>query len=125
MNITGRLINMRNQKISDKEYWYLELLDETLSFKYSVLAEEPKDADDINVGWEEIQNSFERLTQRKAIAAIDLEFLDTPEKYKDIDADKWKITVHLHGVATDLVIYFRKEEDARKVYEQLKEWWLK
>lgn len=125
MILTHRLINLRDQKIPEKATWTITTTDETLFYKHRMKAEERKDDEDETMGWEQFDRCYERLIHRKYIAALDLDFIDTPEKYSETDGDKWRVSLSILGSNDDLRMYFRKEEDAREVFSKLQEWWLK
>ena len=124
MIISFRLINMRYQKISEKADGIIELTSETLYYKHRFSAEEPIDKEDVEMGWEKIENIFERTIRRRDVRSVELEFLDTTQKNKEIDANKWVVRLQINGVNTDTAIYYRKEEDARKMVDTLTDWWL-
>lgn len=114
---------MRNQKIADKVNGTIELTSETLFYQSTFTAEEPKDADQLSLGWEMIDRCYEVLTTRSAITSMGIEFHDTEEKYHDLDHDKWKVWLTVKAAANDISLFFRKEEDARKMFTTLRNWW--
>lgn len=113
MRIDIPFIDLENQQPTRTKYCYLLLEDFYLQYKYDFYANEPKIEDDWNSGTEEYYNCYDNHILKKHIVGIDM-FLIKRIKI-------WRVTICINSTG-DIPIYFTEKADARKVYDQIKEW---
>lgn len=97
-------MKLRNQKMHSDGKLRLELYD--LYFKYvgDFFAKEPKDREDHNLGWEDVDNRFEIIVDKKAVAGIDKSWVSACEH--------WAVYIFVTGMSDDIKIFFETQHDA-------------
>jgi len=109
------LIPLKNQKPTDiKESW-LELSDNHLVYHVDFWADEPKDNNDHDLGWEPVYNKYDILVLKKNIAGLEKSF--TADK-------KWGIYIIVSGFTNDVKCYSRSETSAQALYDKIFNWLL-
>lgn len=117
MNVIERInikpIPLENQKIKECTEFYLELRDNSIQYCARFYADEPKDENDKDLGWEPIFNCFKTVAQKSSIAGIE----KTYTKYK-----YWGIYIMVAGFANDMKMFFKRESEAQELFEKLHKW---
>lgn len=121
MKIPITAITLRHQKVIKQYDSFIELLEDRMNYKHEFKAEEPKDKEDLELGWEKVTNCFERTVKKDRVSCVDIEYIQATVQNKN-EEDKWSVTVQCLGVGNDISIYFKDEQAARKFHSQITEW---
>lgn len=112
INIPG--IDLENLKITDFTELSLEIRDNSIVYTAKFYADEPKNIDDKELGWENVFNSFRLVATKIKIAGI--------EKSWITHAKKWGVYIFVDGIAADIKVYFKRESEAEALFEKLHKW---
>ena len=107
-------IDLENQKITEFIELYLEIRDNSVSYTARFYADEPKDEDDKNLGWENVFNSFCLVASKDKISGIEKAWLK--------ESKKWTVYIFVTGFANDIKTYFKRESEAEALYQKLHNW---
>jgi hypothetical protein len=123
--IKYKVIAMRNQKPKENTEAVLQLYDDYIEWLADFEADEPKseETNDHSQGWETIRAYYHIVVRRERIGSIEMEFQQTPERWKEIDKDKWGVYIITPGQSIKL--WFRTHSKAQEVFNKLKDWLLK
>lgn len=106
-------IQLKNQKPTDIKESFLELHDNHVYYHIEFYADEPKDDNDFDLGWENVYNKYDIIALKKSVAGLEKSF--TKDK-------KWGIYIILFGFTNDLKVYFRSETAAQQFYDKIYNW---
>lgn len=107
-------IDLENQKITDLTELSIEIRENSVCFIGRFYADEPIDANDKNLGWEQVFNCFKVVASKQNIAGI--------EKSWRHQAKKWGIFIFVNGFSNDITFYFKRESDAEEMFGKLHNW---
>lgn len=107
-------IDLENQKITEFMELSLELRNNSVAFITKFYADEPVNADDKDLGWENIFNSFKVIASKDKISGIEKSWLK--------DAKKWGIYILVTGFTNDIKVYLKREREAEEVFDKLHKW---
>lgn len=118
MNILEKIslssIDLENQKITDFTELSLEIRDSSVMYTARFYADEPKDENDKELGWQNVFNAFRLVASKSKIAGLELCWLD--------HAKKWKVLILVNGFQNDIKMYFKREGEAQSVFDKLHKW---
>jgi len=123
--ITYKVIAMRNQRPKENTTATLILHEDYLEWKADFLADEPKapDNNDHNMGWETIRAFYHIVVTREKVGSLEMEFQQTPERWMDVDIDKWGVYIITPG--QEIKMWFRTQTKAQEVFNKVRAWLLK
>lgn len=107
-------VNLEDQKITECEELFLEIRDNSLYYSCRFYADEPKNPDDKELGWNNIFNRFRTIASKDKIAGMELCYLSK--------AKKWGVYIMVSGFASDMKVFFKKESDANSLHDKLHAW---
>lgn len=111
--INIKAIQLENQKIKECTEFYLELRDDSIEYCARFYADEPKDENDKDLGWETMFTCFKTVARKSNVAGIE----KTYTKYK-----YWGVYVMISGFANDMKMFFKRESEAQEVFDKLHKW---
>ncbi len=122
--ITYKIIAMRNQRPHENTEAVLRLFDDHVEWLADFDADEPKsdEQNDHSMGWEKVHSYYHIIVTRENISSIEMEFQQTPEKYAQVDKDKWGVYIVKPG--QEIKMWFRSKAKAEEIFFKLKEWLL-
>jgi len=107
-------IDLENQKITDFTELSLEIRENSVMYTARFYADEPKDANDKELGWENVFNAFKLVASKQNIAGIEINWIDR--------AKKWSVLILVTGFSNDIKMYFKRESEAQTVFDKLHKW---
>jgi hypothetical protein len=107
-------IDLENQKITDFVELSLEIRDNSVMYTARFYADEPKNTDDKELGWENVFNAFKLVATKQNIAGIEINWLN--------HAKKWSVLILVNGFSNDIKMYFKREGEAQNVFDKLHKW---
>lgn len=116
VRININLVSLENQKPTSQNECYVELRDDCVIYHNDFNADEPKDADDKDLGWDNVYNFFETIAKRENVAGIEKSYIQKTKR--------WAAYIIVNGFSSDIRLYFRSKASMEEVYDQLKEWML-
>ena len=111
-----KLIDLPNQKIIKTTCHTLELGHKYLELILDFTSEEFVNSEDKLLGTKEVKRSLHSFSLKSKIAGVD-------KKYAFVDKF-WTIYISVDGVADEVLIHFKTNEEATALYEKLKKWLL-
>lgn len=102
------------QKILEVKQSYLELYPNRLHCVWEFLYKEPKDDEDLELGWQEDYSDVDLWILKSAIIGFQLSRNSKPTRYK----------VHIFWGNDGSRIFFKLKSDAEAFMKELMEWWL-
>lgn len=110
-------IALLNQKPTDIKECFLELYDTYLRYKIEFYADEPKNLEDHDLGWNVgVYNYYDIIALKNKVSGLQKFYTENK---------KWAVYIIVEGFGGDIKIYHRTAEVAEKLLNQLKEWLLK
>jgi hypothetical protein len=107
-------IDLENQKVTDFTELSLEIRDNSVMYSVRFYADEPKDENDKELGWENVFNSFKTVAAKQNIAGIEISWLN--------HAKKWSVMILVNGFSNDIKMYFKREGEAKALFDKLHKW---
>lgn len=107
-------LDLENQKVTDLTELSLEIRGNSVMYTARFYADEPKDENDKELGWENVFNSFKIVAAKENIAGIEISWLHR--------AKKWSVLILVNGFSNDIKIYFKRESEALSLFEKLHKW---
>ena len=104
-------MNLRNQKMDSDGDLRLEFYDRYFKYIGDFYAEEPKDREDHNLGWDTIHNYFEVIIDKNSVSGI--------EKSWNQIHNHWSVYIFVDGMAEDIKIFFKGQIEADALMEKL------
>ena len=111
MVIAIKPVSLSNQKITEDKGCELHLNEDHVKYIIRFQADEPKDMNDHDLGWESAPSDFEIIALKKNIAGI--------EKALTLKPRRWQIAIIVTGFANDLKLYFLKQEEAQDIFDKI------
>lgn len=111
MVITIKAVSLSNQKITEDKGCELHLNEDHVKYIMKFQAEEPKDINDHDLGWETVPNDFEIIALKKNIAGIEKALILKPRR--------WEIAIIVAGFPNDLKLFFLKQEEAQDIFNKI------
>lgn len=126
IEIKGRPITLRNQKIESGE-WILQLHNRYVFYTIDVFGEEPvsEEQDDHTLGWEETRAHEEITCLKEHVFGINFSYREIKQSEQSKMPhcrNYWSVNLVCRG--PDITIYFHSETVARSLYEQVNKWLL-
>lgn len=107
-------VSLEDQKLTDVTELFIEIRDNSLYYSCRFYADEPKNPDDKELGWNNVFNRFRTIASKDKIAGIELNYLP--------NARKWGVYIMVTGFTSDIKVFFKKESEANAVLEKLHAW---
>lgn len=107
-------IDLENQKITDFTELSLVIRENSVMYTARFYADEPKDENDKELGWNNVFNSFKLVAAKQNIAGIEINWLN--------HAKKWSVLILVDGFNNDIKMYFKREGEAQNVFDKLHKW---
>lgn len=107
-------IDLENQKITESIELSIEIRDNSIVYTGKFFADEPKNVEDKDLGWENVFNSFRLTAAKIKIAGIEKSWLQ--------NAKRWIVYIFVDGIAADIKVYFKRESEAEDLFEKLHKW---
>jgi hypothetical protein len=107
-------IDLENQKITESIELSIEIRDNSIVYTGRFYADEPKDTEDKNLGWENVFNSFRLVAAKDKISGIEKNWLPK--------AKRWTVYIFVDGIAADIKVYFKRESEAETFFDKLHKW---
>lgn len=106
-------IHLKNQKPTDVKESFLELHDTYVHYHIEFFADEPKDENDVELGWDNVYSKYDIIAFKKNVAGLEKSF--TKDK-------KWGVYIILFGFQHDIKFYYRSQEKAQEMYDKIFNW---
>ena len=106
-------IALEYQKPTEIQDCFVEFHEKYLYYRMRFFADEPVIDEDKDSGWSNRFNSFDTYVDKEKISGIERCF--TTNK-------KWGVYIIISGFATDLKIFFKKENEAVEFADKIVKW---
>lgn len=107
-------IDLENQKVTDFTELTLEIRDNGVMYTARFYADEPRNENDKELGWENVFNSFKLVAAKQNVAGIEISWLN--------HAKKWSVLILVNGFANDIKMYFKRKSEAQDLFDKLHKW---
>jgi hypothetical protein len=107
-------LDLEDQKITEAIELSIEIRENSIVYTGKFYADEPKNVEDKDLGWENVFNSFRMVAAKVKIAGIEKSWLPV--------AKKWTIYIFVDGMASDIKVYFKRESEAETFFDKLHKW---
>lgn len=107
-------IDLLNQKVTESTELSLEIRDNCIMYTARFYADEPKDENDKELGWENIFNCFKTVADKRNVAGVEISWLN--------HAKRWSVLIIVNGFNNDIKIYFKRESEAQALFDKLHKW---
>lgn len=111
--ITIEAVDLSKQKIIEPRLCEVELAEDRFIYRLKFRASEPDRKDDA-LPWSEVDNDFVFIYKRSAFTGI--------EKFWVQVEKRWKIMLSLQGIGSDLLLFFKRQQDCEAAFDQLVEY---
>lgn len=106
-------IKLEHQSPTEVQECYVELLDDRMVYHIRFFADEPVDENDKSLGTKNVFNAFKTVAMKSHIAGFEKTY--TTSK-------KWGVYIMIIGFASDIKVFFKKEEEATDFFEKINTW---
>lgn len=113
LKIAVKVIDLKFQRIIGGQPHELELGVKAFTLRMKFKAEEPQ-VEDESLPWIEVDNDTILMCRREMFAGLEKLWIQASKR--------WMIVISTQGVAGDMRLYFRKQEDCGIVWDQLVEY---
>lgn len=113
--ISIQLIDLKNQRPTNIEECYIELLEDHLRYKVIFWADEPIIYNDIESGWEPVLNDYDIVAMKEKISGVEKSY--TKDK-------KWAVYIIITGFANDIKVYSKSKTTATILFDKIHNWLL-
>lgn len=114
MRLYLKPVKLKHQRPIGDQYGSLELHENYLKYNLDFEAEEPKDKDDLSLGWETVITKVELICLMKSISGI--------EKSWSVINRKWMVVIMVDGFIDDIKAFFNREDEAENYFGHLIMW---
>jgi len=113
------IIDMKHQETFGPSESFIEIDQNKIRWWTKFSAKEPKDKEDLYLGYTEEEYEWDVIVKRSAIVAVEL-ILGTPEDFEK----HWMIEIVVNGRGGDLKLYFKESEKskAKELFDELVAW---
>ena len=105
---------LKHQIPTEQSEGYILLHEKFIRYSHNFYADEPKDMDDLELGWHNVHNCYECFILKETVAGFEMGFIN--------DQHRWKDSISLVGHHEDLRMYFIKRKKAEEVFQALVEY---
>lgn len=116
MKINIKPVTLELQKPIKVHHYFLELATDYLVFSYDMLAKEPINPDDPDMGWDQRKSVSETIMYKKHVGGTEMYILDWDE-----EGERWGFAILGVGL-NDVKMYFEKKEEALAMKKAVFDW---
>lgn len=104
-------VSLWAQKMNQVELSEVHLFKDHLRFYFKFYADEPKDINDLDLGWDEnVFNYFDYSITKHWVVGVELWF--------SVKNKAWYVSVIANGTK-DINLYVKKQSEAQEIYDKL------
>ena len=104
----------KGQKVTDVQVCEVELFENHIRWQAKFYADEPKDKDDYDLGWESVFNHIDIAVKKQNIAALEMGYSQTNKA--------WYVMISISGMSADILLYVKHRSEAQEIHDKLYEY---